>query len=347
MEGFASWLKLLQPILIINVTILVILAVENELFKKRVNAICWCTIAAFLIPFILFLKNYLQGTHNVMGGYERYSTIGSYTNLFSYYLFSTFPICLFFYSISTIRSRKIFWLVFMTILLFCVYKTYTRNIWIGVTILLLTWNLLRGNFKIIFPLIGMSGLFVIFSPDVRDRFGDLSVILDSLKSKGFFSLDPQLLSGRIGNWQRNLYYFLYKTTLIEKLLGSGFDVKLAVSNLSILSYYADPNDEHSNYLTLLMNTGICGLFVYCLFIFKLFQESFKLLRKTKDFYIKNLAQIFISLLCAYVIVCCFTHMIWKINYQYYFSAFAGLVIAANILEDKKRRGTMVNNYANI
>ncbi|MEP9410020.1 MAG: hypothetical protein HRF42_01205 [Candidatus Brocadia sp.] len=333
MEGFASWLKLLQPILIINVTVLIVLAMGNKLFKKTADAVCWCTIAAFLVPFVLFIKNYLQGTHTVMSGYERYSTVGAYTNLFSYYLFTVFPVCLFFYSTSAQRSRKLFWLIFMAILLFCIYKTYTRNVWIGIAVLLFAWNLLRKNFKIILPLMCMFGLIVILSSDVRDRFGDLSVILESLNSRGFFGIDPQLLSGRIGIWQGNLHYFLYKSTFIEKLLGNGFDVKVAVSSLN---YTQEVIEEHNNYMTLLMNTGICGLFVYCLFIGKLFQESFKLLRKANDLYAKNLAQVFISILFAYVIICFFTHMVWKINYQYYFSTFAGLIIAANMREEEKR-----------
>ncbi|MDR4507104.1 MAG: O-antigen ligase family protein [Candidatus Brocadiaceae bacterium] len=330
-SGFGSWLKLLQGFLFLNMSILLILSVKDGLYKKRMNTICWSIIVAVLLPYALFLKNYLQGSHTEIGGYARYSAdFGSYPNLFSYYLLPVFPICLFFYSISVERSKKIFWILFMVMLLFAIYKSYTRNVWMAIAVMLLTWNVVRKNFKVIILFVSIAALMVFFSSEVQDRFKDIALIL---QSRSFFDLEPTLLSSRIGIWQSNLNYFFHKTSFMEKLFGSGFDVKYSV--LSLSSDLSHSIEEHNNYLSLLMNTGICGLFVYCLYIVMLFRESLKLLRKTNDIYLKNLAQISISFVVTYAVVCFFTHMMWKINFQYYFSSFLGIVVAANFLSEKK------------
>ncbi len=327
-NGFVDWFKMLQGFFIINLTIMVVLDTDTTICKKRMNTICWCMIIALLLPSVLFLKNYVQGVHVVMGGVTRYSTFGPIVNAFSYYLLAVFPVCLFFYSNSMKKAEKVFWLVLMAILLFFIYKTYTRNVWIGVAVLILVWNLVRKNFKFVFPLLGVFILLVICDASVRDRFKDINEIFSG---KSFYDLDPRLLSQRIGIWQSNLHWFFNKSTIIEKFFGNGYDVTLKIPNLN--PWNDDPVMQHSNYLTLLMMTGICGLVAYYLFIFKLFQESLKLLRRTKDIYFKNLAQVFISVLSSYVMVCFFTHMIWKINFQYFFSALAGLIIAANYFEE--------------
>ncbi len=329
-NGFVDWFKMLQGFFIINLTIMVVLDTDTTICKKRMNIICWCMVLALLLPSVLFIKNYAQGVQVMMGGVARYSTFGSIVNAFSYYLLAIFPVCLFFYSNSTQRSRKLYWLVLMAILLLFVYETNTRNVWIGLATLIFVWNLVRRNYKVIYSFLGVFVVLLIFEPSIRDRFKDIYEIINA---KSFYDLDPRLLSQRIGVWQSNLQWFFHKSNIIEKLFGNGYDVTLKIPNLN--PWNDNPIMQHSNYLTLLMMTGIFGLVAYYLYIFKLFQVSFKVLRRTKDVYFKNLAQIFISVLSSYVIVCFFTHMIWKINFHYFFSALAGLIVAVEIFEETK------------
>lgn len=337
-EGFASWLKLLLPILVLNMAILVIKNSENESaknYEEKVNKICWCIIISTFIPYVLFLKNIIHGnTVKIMGGYARYSGFSAHANEFSYYLLVVFSVCLFFYSISAKRSGKIIWLVAMGIILFTIYKTYTRNVWIGAAMLIGTWNLLRKNVKFLVASLLLIAVLAFFHPDVRNRFSDLSEIL---QSESVSDLDPRLLSGRVNRWTSNIQYFMHKSTLIEKIFGNGFDVKSKVMIFSdSFSDVAAP--EHNNYLTLLMNTGILGLFAYCLYLFLLFRESFKLLIRANDIYFKNFAQVFISVISSYVVMCVFTHIIWKVSFQWFFSSLAGVVIAGTLLLKERDRG---------
>ena len=107
-DGFASWLKLLQGFLIMNMTILVVLAAGSESCKKRIKTICWSVVIAAALPFIFFLKSYMQGAYVVgSGDIIRYSAFGAHYNTFSYIMLFCFTYCLFLYSVSNNTLKKI------------------------------------------------------------------------------------------------------------------------------------------------------------------------------------------------------------------------------------------------
>lgn len=328
-SGFTYWLKLLQGFLFFNMAILLILKAGDDLYRTRIKTICWCIIFALVIPYIFFLKNLIQGVHIVMGGYERYSTIGAYTNLFSYYLLSVFPFCLFLYSITSEKSKKTVWMIFIVLIILTIYKTYTRNVWLGIAVLLFIWNLIRKRIKLTFALIVFVILAIAFNPTVQDRLKDAYM---ALHSNSFFSMDPKLMSHRIGIWQSKIGYFLNESTFLQKILGNGFDVKTEKT----IEYITFSIPEHNNYLTLLIATGIFGLILYYSYILNLLIKGFKLLRRAKANYPKYAAEIFIPVVFAYIVISFFTHIVWNMNFQYYFSTLAGIVVGINILEERKQ-----------
>ncbi len=329
--GVGSWIRLLTGFIILNLTALVVLSGGNELYKKKIKIICWSVILSLVVPYASFIYNFLAGIYYVGAGYVRYSTFGGVMNLFSYHLLAVFPFCLFFYSVTDRNPRKIAWLVFFAVYFYTVYINYTRNVWIGIFFLILTWTVLKRYFVITYSIIGFVILMFIFDPTVQDRLKDILIILTGDKS--FFELDPHLLSQRILVWQKNIRYFINESTLIEKLLGNGYDIsdRLGAARTGVRAI------EHNNYLVFLMSTGILGLFFYLVYIFKLFQESFKLLRRTGENYFRNLSQVFIAFLVSYLIISMGTHAIWKLTFQYFLSVFAGFIVAANIIEERKDR----------
>lgn len=332
--GFGYWLRLFQGFLILNITIILILSAETESYKKRIKAICWSVIIALFYPYYLFLKNIIQGeTVWGSGGIYRFTGFGGQSNFFSYVLFMVFSFVLFLYSISVRNLKKIYW-IFLLVIVASIGFSYTRNIWVGLVVLIIVWSILKKRFAITFIIIGIITMLIVFIPIVQERLVDV-VKLALTSTEGFFSLDPKIGGFRMAAWQTYIRYFLDESTLIEKFFGNGFDIHF---KLKVYAYFLAEMWEHNNYIALLMNTGICGLTVYLLYIFSLFKEGFELLRRTKEDYLRNLAQVFISLLCAYVIIGINTHLIFFLTFQYYFSAFAGLVVAANILEKERERG---------
>lgn len=328
--GAGFWFRLFTGFVVLNLTVLVVLSAGEGLYKKRMRLISWSVILALIPPYAAFIYNVVTGSYYVGAGYVRYSKFGGEMNLFSYYLLGALPFCLFFYSLAEKKARKVAWLIFFALYFYTIYINYTRNVWIGVFFLILTWTVLKRYFAVTYAIIGFVTLMFVLDPTVQDRLKDIFIILTG--NKGFFELDPQLLSQRILIWQKNLRYFINDSTFIEKLLGNGFDIRdiLGATRTGRRAI------EHNNYLVLLMSTGILGVSFYMLYILKLFRESFSLLRKSSEGYFRNLAQVSIAFLVSYVIIGMGTHAIWKLTFQYFLSVFAGLVVAANIIEEKKR-----------
>ncbi|NOZ67819.1 MAG: hypothetical protein GXP46_00895 [Deferribacteres bacterium] len=330
--GAGFWFRLFTGFVVLNLTVLVVLSAGEDVYKKRIRLISWSVLLSLIPPYGAFLYNFITGAYYLGAGYVRYSKFGGEMNLFSYYLMGALPFCLFFYSLTEKRPRKFLWLIFFAAYFYTIYINYTRNVWIGVFFLILTWTILKRYFVVTYAIIGFVTLMFVLDPTVQDRLKDIFIILTS--NKGFFELDPHLLSQRILIWQKNLRYFINESTFIEKLLGNGFDIRdiLGATRTGRRAI------EHNNYLVLLMSTGIMGVSFYMLYILRLFRESFSLLRKTRESYFRNLAQIFIAFLVSYVIIGMGTHAIWKLTFQYFLSVFAGLVVAANIIEERKRTG---------
>lgn len=333
MGGLRSWLRFLQIFVIMNMTIFIVLSSGNESYMKKMNIICWSAVVSLILPLVMFLNNVIQGVSFSAGGAVRYATFGAHMNIFSYLLMAILPFCLFLYAVTGRNIKKILWLLFLALIVFTAYMTNTRNIWIGFIILICSWVIFRKKIIFIFLLLCAAFLVVSYVPTIAERFAHFETIKEF--EGGFFDMDGRLLSGRIGSWQNFLKYFIDHSTLLEKLIGNGFGISIEVTKLYGDLWHSKEMGEHNNYLTLLMATGIFGLFFYMCFIIKLFQESFKLLRRTKNVYFLNLSQVFLSVLVSYVVISIFTHIIWHTTYQIFFSVFAGLIIAANIIEDNR------------
>ncbi|NOZ68514.1 MAG: O-antigen ligase family protein [Deferribacteres bacterium] len=332
--GLGYWFRLFQGFAIINLTIMVILASRDEMYRKKIYIISLAVVIAILFPYIVFIKNWIMGiTAFGSGGIPRIAAYGHNNNLFSYFLFSVFFFCLYLYSVSERPFQKRAWFVILCILASTMIYTYTRNIWLGMLVMLFVWNMLRGNLIANTLAAAVVIVMILYNPTVQERLKDAKVIMES--EGGFFELDPKLLASRIGIWQDNIDYLMNHTSLKDWLMGNGFDIKVRIR------YMYDrmrPMPEHNNYLTLLMNTGIFGLAAYMFYLFALFRHAFRLRRSAANIHTRSLAEVFIAVLISYVIMSFFTHILWNITFQYHFSVFAGFIVASNIIEERNMDG---------
>jgi hypothetical protein len=338
--GMGYWLRWLQGFLVLNLTVLIIVK-AGEAYKRKINMLCWGVILSIVLPYVLFTYNYINGITVVYKGVVRYFTYGTYENEFSYYMLAIFPYCLFLYSIADRSSKKIAWLISLLIMLYTIYINNTRNVWIGVSVILLVWAVVKKQYKVLFILLLLGALIVAFTPNVAHRMNDVVDVLDVIlySDKGFFEWDPTLMNRRIGLWQNNLRYFLDESSYVEKLVGNGVE-NLKKNIVRVISGGARRgDDEHNNYLILLMNTGLIGTTLYFVFFFKLFHESFKLLKETNDKYFKSIASIYIPVLCSYIVCGMGTHLITKLTYIYFFSILGGIVIAGNIITKREKESS--------
>ena len=333
-EGVGSWFRLFQVFLSLNVILLMLVDTDDEVYKKKIRIICWVVILSLIVPYGIYIHNYIKGVHiQARGEMVQIATYSGTNNIFSYHLLSVLPFCLLLYS-SFSRNYKKLLLLLIAGMFFTIYKGYVRNVWIGSFVFLATALIVRRKIILAGILLCIVATVLIFSPKLQASFQDIYTFIASDKS--FFELDPGLFSRRMEVWQTNLSYFINKSNMIEKLFGNGFDSNLKIRR----NYRSQGMPEHNNYLTLLVDTGILGLSFYVIYIATLFKEAFILLRRTKDEHLRNLALVFIPFLCSYVVICFATHILWNISFQYYFSTLAGLVISANMHEDRNRKNNL-------
>ncbi len=326
LQDFGYWLKLLQGFIFFNATILII----REKFhydKNKINMIFWASILSIAIPLLLYMKNFATGVSTMMGGYERYSTFYSYENAFSYLIFIIFPIFIFFYKVKVENYKKIAYVAVIFFMLFVIYTTKTRNIWMGVAFFIFFWFFKQKKYLFLAFSFIMTLIIILLNPLVQDRLKDIYILIT--KYENFWKLNPRLFSSRIGIWQTNLKYFIYESSIFEKFFGSGFGKGEELTT----KYLSNNMPEHNNYLTMLMGIGIVGLISYLILLFRQLHEI-RILLKSKNAYWFNFAQIYFSFFMAYLIIGFITHIIWNLTFQMFFSVFLGMITAVNMSDNK-------------
>ena len=214
--GSAFWMKILQAYFVFNFTVWLVVR-SSDHCQKTINMILIGLLIGIILPYILFVKNFIFGTDIIKGGYERYSALGEGANTFSYYLLSVFPICLLYSSLSDhIWQKKIIWRAILIGILLTAYMTFTRNVWIGFAVILITRNVVRKQYKFILYVLCGIVILTSLSHTVQDRFKDIIVLFNA---DSFFDLPPNLMSMRIGIWQANMKYFLYYCPFVHQMIG--------------------------------------------------------------------------------------------------------------------------------
>jgi hypothetical protein len=149
----------------------------------------------------------------------------------------------------TSRGRKLFiiFLFFLsTLALFNLYKSYTRNVFIGLFILLNFYFAGRKNYIIIFILFLGAITIAITSSTFQTIFFDF---IEPLTGQRDLS---DLGSGRYGMWTHYLKNFS-KFSLEVKLMGTGIGLDKLGFGIA---------RGHNDFLSILITTGLIGLFLY-------------------------------------------------------------------------------------
>jgi len=239
--------------------------------------------------------------------YEFYSQVYRHKGLFlKIHTFAYFLVIYSFiygYILTSFKNlNKLFkFVLFISLIvsLYCLYKTYTRTAFVGV---LLFW---------LFYLFGQKKkYFVIF---IVTLLCGIAVFYSSL-GRIFWKTNEYDLndasSGRLTIWTHNLELF-YESSLNVKLLGAGLGNKIGGAVIG-------DDDQiwasHSNFLGLLMGTGLVGLSIYLSIIIVLFwiTTKKKLTNQKKWFYYGILTSVTVmnSLSNAFILRVECSQMFW-------------------------------------
>jgi hypothetical protein len=178
-----------------------------------------------------------------------------------------------------LKGRKlfIFFLWFLCILaIFNLFKSYTRNVWIGLFILWIFYLLGRKNYILLATSLISLIVVAIVSSDFHTIFFDFIEPLSGQRELN------DMGAGRFGLWS----YYLDKFgsfTLGVKLMGVGIGQAKVGFGIS---------RGHNDLLSLLYTGGLIGLFLYLTLIFRIGYDIIK------SFLDRQIKYLFLGFFCA-------------------------------------------------
>jgi len=243
---------------------------------KQIKLLVTILLIAYCFPLLGSLHDIMQGESiqlvESITGIERYAGMFKRLKGFAY---SMFFISVYFYIqviINQLKNRKIKWaLLFLLIIsFFCLYKTYVRTAFIGVSIF---WLIaLFGYNKRYFYIVLISSLIIgmLYISTLQQIF---------FKTQKFDANTAS--SGRVVLWEHNINIFL-ESNFDRKLLGYGF----GGGSTWVFGSENQLWHTHNDYLELLVRAGGIGLLVFLLIHVILLKDVYRSIvaKSTKYFY---------------------------------------------------------------
>ncbi len=225
--------------------------------EHQVKKLLFLFVLSFIIPIIgssiliildksVDMTIYWTGLQRYKGMYLKIHTMAH-----SMYIFLiTFSLYIYFRYKESHKISKFFLISVMlltTLSLFNLYKTYTRTVFIGLSITLLFLLVGQKRYKLLLLSL-IAGILVIGTSQFKTIFFDL---IEPLSGKRDIDLTA---GGRIGIWKEGYSIFM-NYFISQKLFGVGIGNELGVKD----DFFGA---SHSDIISLLLSLGIIGFFLY-------------------------------------------------------------------------------------
>ncbi len=237
----------------------------SVLFKKQIDIRRFIRVLYYALVLLLLLPNdvafILKG-----GEWERFRGffVGGTAHTFAHFL-----TILMLFSLYYSDKKKSAYIVLINSLILLL-ATNIRTAIVTATIFCGTYAISSKKGKPLVAIIVLF-LFVISVPSFRDL---LWVKFSEFFQSSPLSYSDEIGSGRVGIWKHSYHYFRHQS-FFEQILGSG----MYSQHFTLEKFYGQPLDAHNDYLSLLIQTGILGLTIYCILLFYCIIKSLMLLRK--------------------------------------------------------------------
>ena len=239
--------------------------VKNE---KQIITLLLLSIISYIIPLIgsawLILLGKSIGKTIYQTGLVRYEGMYLKIHTLAHCMFIFLFIFLYYLTLckEKLKTRRglLFFLLFLCICsLFCLFKSYTRNVWIGLFILLIFYFIGRRNYIVLIGIVIGAIAVIVMSEQVQTYFFD---IIEPLRGEREIR---HLGAGRFGMWTKIIHDF-GKLPFEMKLLGVGIGAVYQGFEIS---------RGHNDFISLLYTAGIMGLIIYVMFLLVMLYDILK------------------------------------------------------------------------
>lgn len=256
--------------------------------KQDLTQIIWSIIISSIIPAIV---GYIQlfngaGLYTNPGFENRIAGTFGHPNVLGYFLLIIIALIIYMYFENPSRKPlyKVLLITYGTLLGVLLLSTYTRGAWIGISLLLLGVSLIRYTKKtlivtaIAIPIMAISALSYIWvQTNIIYDLKPLEDIPVISRVVGLFNGDP---SDSI-IWRQIMWSDMYNKALTRPIIGFGAGtIEIIVEEVRGLSLGA--LEAHNDYIKILVEMGVIGLFSYIAFILGLLYSLLIRIQSRKD-----------------------------------------------------------------
>lgn len=317
--GFLHLLKFFEYVVIYFI---VVSAIENMDQVKKLLIMCFAVVGAIVIVHFSAIIRWghfsLQGappTDNIfymqtMNAFTSNAILGVYYSFFLAILLSLLLD-------TPVAKGKVPLTLFAAIISFALFNTYSRSSYLGLMCSFVVMGLLKEKrfFLVVLLFIFLSPIYM--QSAVLER---ITFTVQAIKPTIVFDESSAV---RLQLWQQGLKVFFDNL-----LIGTGYWTT---------RYALGGYEAHSQYVALLVETGIIGFSVFCWLIVRMFKNALNLLRKADSVFLKSLGIGYAAGLAAILVTCFFSETLEAFRMVGPLWFVTGLITSANRLLSKEKK----------
>lgn len=215
-----------------------------------------------------------------------------------------------------VSKGKVPLIFFAAIISFALFNTFSRSAYLGLMGSFLVMGLLKEKrfFLIVLLFIFLSPIYM--QSAVLER---ITLTVHTIKSTIVFDESSAI---RLELWQKG-----FKVFFDNIIIGTGY-----WTTRYVLGGY----EAHSQYVALLVETGIIGFSIFCWLVVRMFKNALNLLRKTNSVFLKSVGIGYAAGLSAILITCFFSESLEAFRMVGPLWFVTGLITSANRLLSKEK-----------
>lgn len=267
-------------------------------------------LASAVVPIIAGVVQLVTGTGNLddTGVTRIYGTF-THPSPYSFYLVELMPLGLVFFIHTQSKFARLALAVMLPTAMFCVYSAQTRGAWVGVVVAILVFMFARARWTLIFAPLIIGALFF-GVPSIRARFTEATQSTGSV------------------TWRQEQWGEALRVASPPKLLTVGAGLGAVDVTLGSLT--------HNEYIRLLVETGAIGLATMFVIYRGLLRIGMKAYREAATPYERDISLAFLMAAVSRLVIALSDNIIVFPVLEWYFWAFAGVVVAVSGAYERRR-----------
>ncbi len=272
-----------------------------------------------IVPLLAGVYQYATDSgNNDTAGFNRIFGTFVHPSPYGFYLVQLLPLAIVFLIHTRSRIARVGLAAMVPLMLFSIYSTQTRGAWIGVVVMLMVFMWTRARWTLLLVPLAVGAMYF-GVPSIRARVSEATsgtcVSTQNCQSSVF--------------WRQKQWKDAIRVASPPKLITVGAGLSAVDVTLG--------NATHSEYVRLLVETGVLGCIAVFVLYRRLFDATLKGYREAPTSYERDLMLAFMAALLSRVVMAAADNILDLVVIEWYFWAFAAVVVVESGAYDRFAR----------